>query len=556
MLTIPISLPQNDQQLNKTITMLKNAKADSTMINVCEIFLNGKEREEYFLLLKKAISALKQSGFRTGVWMSTLGYGTKRGPKFDEMFPSFTPITAFLGRTGGAVCVHDKALLEYNKQNVIDFAKSGADLILLDDEFVLSVRPGFTCACELHRKEFEKITGKLYTGEEISEFFTGGPNELRTAWMDMTGKSLLDYCKALREAVNSVSPTIRMGLCASYTHYDLDGFNIRDCIKILAGNNKPYLRLSGAAYWPKTNPRYAGQTMSGVIEFSRMQIGWLENEGIEITDENDPYPRNSELVLPKETETFDKATITCPNIRRFKYAMDHGHDLDQADLGYYNGHIERMKDSEKMAAFFEGKRNVGIRVFVQEQKIRDVTLPDEYMGDKPLMAAYTNSYTCAILAKYGIPTVYSGNGTVFVCGEDARYLPEDIITDIVVADTVASEILKQRNISCVELPIDASNFDFTNPPEIGDTLISLFKNLPVVAKGLYPLVSENDTGDEMAILLINDHKEKDKVNPKVILNAEYDVVDTINCNAAVCGEEITIDCVNALDYAAILLKKK
>ncbi len=556
MLTIPISLPKNDEQLEKIVCLLKNGGASATMINMCEFFEQGEEREYQLSLLKKAIDTLKENNIRAGVWISTLGYGNKRDEKFLKLFPKTTPITAFFGRVGGAVCVLDKAMLEHNKKNVADFAKAGAEIIMLDDEFVLSVRPGFTCACELHLKEFERRTGKSLTGEEVSKFFTGVPNELRTAWMDMTGETLIDYCKELRASVDTVDPMIRMGLCASYTHYDLDGFNLRDALNILAGQNKPYLRLSGAAYWPKTNPRYPGLSMSGVVEFSRMQLGWLENEDIEITDENDPYPRRSDLVLPSEIEIFDKATMTQPKVNRFKYILDHGHDFDLADLAYYQKHTENLNDDEKITNFFRDKTPVGVRVFVNEQKIREVTLPEEYMGDKPLMAAYTNSYSCAILAKYGIPTVYSGGGDVFVCGEDARYLPKELVIGKLLADTVAAKILKERNMDCIELPVDSQSFDFTNPPDLSAVLNEAFNDLPLKASVLYPLVSKNECGDEMAVLLLNDKNETDEVNSKLLLDGEYEVLDTVNCKVTAKGNEITVDLVKALDYAALLLKRK
>lgn len=40
--------------------------------------------------------------------------------------------------------------------------------------------------------------------------------------------------------------------------------------KVLAGKNKPFMRLTGAPYWAE-NRRFPGQQMAQIIEFIRMQ---------------------------------------------------------------------------------------------------------------------------------------------------------------------------------------------------------------------------------------------------------------------------------------------
>lgn len=554
MITIPIMSPNSDESRETFLNDLKACGADNVLIDVLELFQEGEERKNILDEAKKNIEYYTAAGYKPGIWTNTLGWGSPRAKDYFDKFENATLLTSFNGNTALAVCPLDEEFTCYMEKNMVDLAKTGTRLILLDDDLVLSVRPGFSCACELHRKEFAKITGREWTGEEIKELFTGEPSEYRTAWMDLTGESLLNFCKRMRAAVDSVDPTIRMGLCASYTHYDMDGFNVRDIVKILAGDgNKPYFRLSGAAYWPVIAPRFDGMNISGVMEFVRMQTAWLEDTDFELLDENDSFPRTDE-VPAGYIETYDKVTLTQTRVDRLKYILHYGLDKS-GELSFLNSHLKNMSNDVKIAKFFEDKSPIGWRVFCAEHKIREAVLPEKYIGDFELLKIFTLPYSGTLAAVNGAPTKYSGNGPTIVFGEDARHLPEDLETEKILADKIAARILAEKGIPCIELDTDCYTIDFRNAPDISDILKENYPELPYSSNGIYTLASVNASGNEMALLLTNE-KKTDVKNAVVTLCGKYTLADTVNCEAYIDEDKLIVEKIGALDYAAMLLKKQ
>ncbi len=553
MLTIPIMSPQTDESRKMFLEDLKACNADAVLLVQCEIFEEGNDRKKIFSELKKNIEYYTSEGFATGIWTTTLGWGSPREKNFYDKFSNAVQITSFSGQTTTAVCPLNEDFTLYMEKNMEDIARTGTSLILLDDELVLSVRPGFTCACELHRKEFAKKTGREWTGEELQELFTKEPNEYRTAWMDFTGETLINFSKRMRAAVDRVDPTIRMGLCASFTHFDLDGFNVRDIVKILAGEgNKPYFRLSGAAYWPVIAPRFPGMKISGVMEFVRMQSAWLEDTDFELLDENDSFPRTDE-VPAGNIEIYDKVSLTQTRFGRLKYILHYGQEKE-GELSFLNEHLKNMPTDKKISAFFANKTPIGWRIFCAEQKIRAAVLPEKYLGDLNLMARFTMPYSGILAAVNGFPTKYSGKGPTIVFGEDARHLPKESANEKILADRTAAEILTAREISCIELDTDTYTIDFEDAPDISEILKEAYPELPFTSKGIYILASENEAGDEMAILLTNDKNEKIE-NIEVSLCGEYSVIDTANGTAKIEGNKLLVESINALDFISVLLKK-
>lgn len=635
MLNVPLMLPENDEQIKIYIDDIKACGAKRVFIDVLDVFCEGEEREKIFSNLKKSIAAFEAIGVEVGVWTTTLGYGDPRDEHFHRRFGNTARITAFSGKSGTAVCTLDDEFAQEMERKMIEIAKTGAKLILLDDELVLSVRPGFTCSCEKHLAKFAEVTGVKMTREEVRDLFTGKPSELRTKWMDVTGDSILDFCRRMRKAVDSVDPKIRMGICASYTHYDLDGFDVRDCVKILAGEgNQPFFRFSGATYWPVHAPRLDGQTLSDIFETSRMQCGWLEGEDLELLDENDPYPRLREVVPASYVELYDKVMLAEGKSERLKYILLHGADKIEGETAYLDEHMNNMQYDEIIQRFFADKVPCGYRVYEAEKKIRDAVLPDEYMGDKDLMSAFTQPRAGIIVSGNSIPTCYTGNGVGIVFGENARHIDSDVIGAGLVLDIGAAKILTERGVdvglvSCEKMKFDTEidengvlcNFSEPNTYKVcvksdakaltwflcgdekapgswyyenadgqkfvvlsidgisasyvrcqGSYTISRFRqrllrkayklisgdDLPAYvekAPQMYVLTSKNVENTEMAVLLCNIYPDTVR-EPKIELDGEYEVEESLHCDAKTEGKTLKLCGIAPYNYAAVLLKKK
>ena len=109
-------------------------------------------------------------------------------------------------------------------------------------------------------------------------------------------------------------------LVVRYISQRRQGVDMEELSRILAGpGHQPFLRLSGATYWPAVAPRFPGQTLGDVLDFVRMQAGWYRGRDIVLFDENDPYPRKSDIVPAAWCELYDKVMMAEGGVHRHKY---------------------------------------------------------------------------------------------------------------------------------------------------------------------------------------------------------------------------------------------
>lgn len=104
-------------------------------------------------------------------------------------------------------------------------ASYSPDIIMIDDDFRLNGRNyRLGCFCPKHLKAFYNIIGEEVPRNEIEKLmFTGGKNKYRDAYMKMTGKTLIDFAKKVRAAIDEINPTIRAGACMVFSTWDFEG---------------------------------------------------------------------------------------------------------------------------------------------------------------------------------------------------------------------------------------------------------------------------------------------------------------------------------------------
>ena len=446
MLAAQISIDNlKKDQLESYYSYLKKCGLDILLISCCEFFCEGEERAEILTRMRRAIKYYEEKGLQVIVWTSSLGYGGKRGEDFHSLFPTFTGLTDFMGRSVDAVCTLDKNYVSYMKRNVRDFIKAGAKTILWDDDLVQSVRPGLVCCCEKHLKAFEERTGKKLTPKECEALFTGEPSPERTAYLDLMGDSLNSFCREMREAADELNPNVNMGLCASFTHFDIDGVHMGDTVRLLAGKDcKPLLRLSGAPYWASFAPRYKGNSLAGVMEFVKMQYGWYEGSSITLMDENDCYPHDDRIVPAAFSELYDKVMLTLPELIRHKYILCFS--PDSGCRRYMEAHISDMDDDEKISTLISGLSPAGLRIYQYEHLLRGAKLPPEYPGNGKMFERFTQPFAGIFAALNSFPTKYTGGGAGMVFGENARYLNDEELSAGLILDMKAALILRERGV--------------------------------------------------------------------------------------------------------------
>lgn len=293
----------------------------------------------------------------------------------------------------------------------------------------------------------KKKIGEKHSLEELKTLiFTGNENKYRNAWLDVMGDTLREFCRKVRNSVDKASENIRVGLCAGYTSWDIEGADAVELSKILAGKTKPFLRFTGAPYWTtKHVNRFNRQGLNTVIECVRAQEKWCRDSGIEIFNEADSYPRPRYHVPASYIECFDIALRASGNMGTLKYIFDYKSSY-QYEKGYEKTHIKNMPLYRFIDEHFYDKTNVGIQIFENMRRIEKMPLPDEFIGEEEIMSRFF-SPAAYMLTAHGIAVTYDENKHCAVAfGDNALYvknLPEKLIIDI-----KAAEILQKRGIDC------------------------------------------------------------------------------------------------------------
>ena len=279
------------------------AGADAVQITCCSLTQAEDERRQTLETLRTALTAAEKAGFATAVWTSSFGYGARlKGPPSGP-FAHSTRLTALDGIAHrDAICPLDPDLRAALARNVRDFIAAGARFILWDDDYIQCGRHHICCTCLRHLALVRRRIGRDVTPADIRASFCGGPNVLRTAFLDANREAMISLARELRAVADAVAPGIGMGLCATYTLYDIEGTDAVELVSAFAGDGPKLLRLSGATYWPYAgSERYPGQGLDGVLESMRFQANLLRGRGLVLLDENDPCPRRAEVVPPWAT---------------------------------------------------------------------------------------------------------------------------------------------------------------------------------------------------------------------------------------------------------------
>ena len=216
----------------------------------------------------------------------------------------------------------------------------------------------------------------------MRDAYTGAPNPLRSACLDEMGESLMAFCRAMRAAADEVDPSVMLATCLSVSQYDLDGVDVPQMIRLLAGKGKgrPFVRPSGATYWVchASNARNWGQGLGGVIEYLRWQAAMLR--------------------------------------------------------------------AERIATLFQEAAPVGFEVFAPPHLVREATLPASYTDMKTLLKFFAQPQAGILLAANGAPTRYDRNSgaPLAVFGPAAATLPKEWLSRGVLIDRDSALILQSR----------------------------------------------------------------------------------------------------------------
>ena len=424
-----------------------------------EIFYaNGKDRESAIENIAENVKFFKDNGYTVGVWTTSFGFGGPLSQKGAEIAKNYTRLRSVTGKemTGeDAFCPEDKEFSSRYFDYVKDLCRSGCDLLMLDDEMCLSVRPGIGCFCKKHIALIEECLGESLEGKDLmSLFFTGAKNRYRDAWLSVMGETMRHFTKGVRAAIDEVDPSLRAGFCAGYTSWDIEGADALELTRILAGNNKPFLRFTGAPYWAAPiSDRFDGQPLAAIIEETRAQEVLCRDSGVEVFTECDSYPRPRNLVPSSLLECFSLPLYASGGMGELLYIFDYR--LTPAyETGYLRHRLYNRPLYEFIDRHFGDKSPLGVRVYHEMRKIEHSEL-DNGLTEKAIMRLHFNR-GAELLGIHGIPTVYGEEcecGIAF--GEEARYIKK--LPKRLVLDARAAMILKETGIDVGFSKIEAAN---------------------------------------------------------------------------------------------------
>lgn len=422
----------------KTLTQLKRFNAERVLLALDTYELDEKRRGEAMERLSDNCRFFKENGFEVGAWIWT--FWVKNNTQFTNMRTiNGSEINSFM-------CPTDDSFVAFSTDYIREIATCGVDIIQFDDDF----RYGFhgespACLCDRHIAEINRLTGDDLSREEIREHIvSGGKNKWRDAWLKVNGDAFRRFALAVREAVDEVDPTIRVGTCACISSWDVDGTDALELSRILAGGTKPFVRLIGAPYWSVN--KFLGNMLQDVVELERLESSWTRAEGVEIIAEGDVYPRPRTCCPASFLELFDTAIRAsgCTD-GILKYGIDYISDADY-ETGYADRHERNKATYEEIDRIFGDKVSCGVRVFEPMKKVADAVIPTR-VNDKIDFHDLFFPKVSRTLAYNTIPTTYEGDG---VCGavfdEGARSLPLEAMKNGLIIDIAAAEILTQRGV--------------------------------------------------------------------------------------------------------------
>lgn len=433
-----------DTQLEQLAAQLNRLKPQLVLLTYARIMCNeAKKKEEYETFVYNK-SFLEEKGFCVGAWLApTIGYGAAY--TYDNNAP-FMKIHTIKGDDDvfpGAYCPLDEGFVDEFLDIMKRIAGSGVKTILFEDDYTLNGGKAWFdrigCCCERHMTIYRKMVGEKLSRAEVEErVLHQGGSQYRTAWLELMGQTLKDFTTKIEKTVHAIDPKIRVGLSANNSSFNIEGVGIDELARIIAGNNRPFIRLTGAPYW-KNLPTFATN-----IEAERLQNIWCGKD-IELIAEGDTFPRPRHWIPAAELEAFDgilRADGGTEGI--MKYIVDYNSSPDY-ETGYIDRHLRNAGLYEEIETRFANGTIEGLRVFEQKSQFSDIEFGQDHPIDK--FGTYLPLVSQWFLSDNSIPTVYGeSDGAALVFGENAKSVTEDMMKQGMILDAPAAKILMKRGI--------------------------------------------------------------------------------------------------------------
>lgn len=455
----------DEKQRAELVSLLREAKTDLVLLVYSRVLTDDAMRQRETETFVKNRDFLREAGFTVGAWLGpTIGYGAAffadgsaaedfthvralRASSVDDGSIAY-PHGKHPGDMPGAFCPSDERFVAEFLKTLSAVVGTGVDVIMFEDDFTLGGGKFFDdvgCACDAHIAAFCRRIGKQMTRREIADaVFTGGKNPYRDLWIEMQRETLEEFARKIERTAHAKNPAVRIGLSANGSSYEMEGVEIDKLARIVAGNTRPFIRLTGAPYWTQS------VTAAPAIEAVRLQTHFCDGGEIDLITEGDTYPRPRHWVPSALLEAYDmilRADGRSHGI--LKYMLDYN-----ASPSYESGYVHRHAKNEahyaEIARRFAGSHAVGIELYEKTMTFRDRIFDEDTPIESFRLACggYLPLAEQWLLADSSLPITYAeGEGALMVVGENAQYVSEALLKERgAILDIVAAKRLMARGI--------------------------------------------------------------------------------------------------------------
>lgn len=388
--------------------------------------------------IKALAPIFQKDGLKVGVWFTVLFSTKKNTEGYQEWINLAGEIVS------GRRCPSDQRFANAICNVIAQFADTGVDCVMLDDDFRMNINQLKPCCfCKNHISYIESLLGEPVDLKTLQEnMFTGKPNRYRDAWMDANMHFLEELSWKIRKTVDKKSKHVPVWLASGPALWTCDGADPTKLARILAGDNPFVMRLAGGPYWPGFFPKVK---QANYIDISRNEASYCKRNNIVCMAEGDTYPRPRYSCAASQLELFEIAHRADGNADGIlKYVFDYVSCVSY-EQGYINETIKNQELYAKVEHVFGCRKPSGVSVFVpiNHLRYRNCEKQDQYMDVETECLC---SPSIKILNDNSIPSHFEQYGPVLVFGGDASLIDLDRLRDGAIIDLPAAKILQQRGV--------------------------------------------------------------------------------------------------------------
>ncbi len=421
---------------------------------------------------RKFSRALQGSKVKPGVLIqSILGHW----PRVDKDEEKWTRTVDLKGRTV-RICPLDPDFRKYIFRTVAALAKEKPCFILGDDD-IRSFSPHAECFCQLHTAEFNRRTGRNFTPDEYRRAVAASKvgDEIFSAYEKLRQDTVNGVCRLIRQAIDSVDPSIPAGTCMPGWEHHFNGYASR---AIAAKGQPPVMRIANGRYMEPTSLNFP----ENHLKTQALRKYWKSIPVV--LDESDTFPHS----------LFSKSAVSV----HAKLCSSILAGVNGAKLWLVNMHKETFPVNRKYTAILEKYRHYYPALAELMRNAADAgviipmydTFPNWHPGYTKEKSLAQENWVRAMLGVYGIPFRGSfdltQDGIYAVAGANAVTRFSDaqlkqLMTRKVLLDGPAAAALTQRGFASF-LGVSAEKREFRFNREIsadGKCLYPISKNADV-----------------------------------------------------------------------------